>query len=127
MKQFVILAKALADTHRTRALMSLRDGELCVCRIVELLELAPSTVSKHLDILRRAGLVETRKEGRWIYYRLAGEDAPKAVRRGLRWVIRSVAKDPQIVRDAARLEQIRLMDVRQLCECYRGGEGMPKS
>ena len=72
MKEFMGVAKALADDNRTRALMCLRDGELCVCQIIELLQLAPSTVSKHLDILHRAGLIESRKEGRWIYYRLAG-------------------------------------------------------
>ena len=74
MRGFMAVAKALADANRTRALMCLRDGELCVCRIMELLQLAPSTVSKHLDILYRAGLVESRKEGRWIYYRLADAD-----------------------------------------------------
>ena len=66
MREFMAVAKALADDNRTRALMCLRAGELCVCRIIALLELAPSTVSKHLDILRRAGLVESHKEGRWI-------------------------------------------------------------
>lgn len=130
MKEFMAVAKALADEQRTRALMSLRDGELCVCRIIELLQLAPSTVSKHLDILRRAGLVESRKEGRWNYYRLADaprsatrsgtEGAPQAAREALRWVRRSLAKDPQIARDAVRLKAIRKMDVRQLCERYRG-------
>ena len=120
MKEFMGVAKALADGQRTRALMCLRDGELCVCRIIELLQLAPSTVSKHLDLLRRARLVESRKEGRWIYYRLAGAGAPAAAREALRWVRRSLAKDPQIARDAARLKAIRKMDVRQLCERYRG-------
>ncbi len=119
MREFMAVAKALADDNRTRALMCLRAGELCVCRIIALLELAPSTVSKHLDILRRAGLVESHKEGRWIYYRLAGRDAPQAAREALRWVRRSLAKDPQVARDAVRLKAVREMDVRELCERYR--------
>jgi DNA-binding transcriptional ArsR family regulator len=119
-KEFMEVAKALADANRTRALMCLREGELCVCRIMELLQLAPSTVSKHLDILHRAGLVESRKEGRWNYYRLAGAEAPEAAREALSWVRRALAKDPQIARDAVRLKAIRKMDVRQLCERYRG-------
>src|SRR5208283_1964202 len=119
MREFMAITKALADENRTRALMCLRDGELCVCRIMELLQLAPSTVSKHLDILHRAGLVESRKEGRWNYYRLAAGDAPQAAREALRWVRRSLAKDPQIARDAVRLKAIRKMDVRELCERYR--------
>ena len=121
MREFMAITKALADDNRTRALMCLRDGELCVCRIIELLQLAPSTVSKHLDILRRAGLVESRKEGRWIYYRLAGKDAPEAAREALRWVRRSLAKDPQIARDAERLKRVRKMDIRRLCEHYHAG------
>ncbi len=66
-----MIFKALADESRLRTFNVLRQGELCVCQITELLELAPSTVSKHMSILRQAGLVESRKEGRWIYYRLA--------------------------------------------------------
>ena len=58
------------------------DGrELCVCQIVELLGLAPSTVSKHLAILKQARLVDSRKEGRWMFYRLADEDAPVEARK----------------------------------------------
>ena len=46
-------------------------GELCACQITELFGLAPSTMSKHLSILYQAGLVDSRKEGRWIYFRVA--------------------------------------------------------
>jgi len=120
MKEFMGVAKALADDNRTRALMCLRDGELCVCQIIELLQLAPSTVSKHLDILHRAGLIESRKEGRWIYYRLADADAPAAAREAIGWVRSSLSKDPEIARDANRLKAIRKMDIRRLCKRYHG-------
>jgi DNA-binding transcriptional ArsR family regulator len=50
-------------------------GELCVCQIIELLGLVPSTVSKHMSILKQAGLVENRKEARWMYYRLPKKEA----------------------------------------------------
>jgi DNA-binding transcriptional ArsR family regulator len=56
----------------------LTSGELCVCQVTEVLQLAPSTVSKHMSILRQAGLVEARKEGRWIYYRLVGHPSQAA-------------------------------------------------
>jgi len=71
MREFMDVTKALADGNRVRALMSLKDRELCVCQIIELLGLAPSTVSKHMAILRQARLVDGRKEGRWIHYRRA--------------------------------------------------------
>ena len=61
MLDFIDLAKALSDENRVRALMMLREGELCVCQIIELLGLAPSTVSKHMSILRQVRLVQTRK------------------------------------------------------------------
>jgi ArsR family transcriptional regulator len=79
MNDVLNVAKALADANRLRALMALGAGELCVCQLIEMLGLAPSTVSKHLSILHQAGLVEVRKEGRWMYYRLPGRGASKAV------------------------------------------------
>ena len=51
MREFLEAAKALADANRVRALLALEGGELCVCQIVALLGLAPSTVSKHLSVL----------------------------------------------------------------------------
>ncbi len=69
MKEIVAITKALADEGRIRCLAALRERELCVCQLIELLELAPSTVSRHMSILRQAGLVESRKTGRWVYYR----------------------------------------------------------
>jgi len=69
---FLTIVKALADENRLRVLCALRDREVCVCEITALLKLAPSTVSKHMAVLRQAHLVEGRKDGRWMYYRLAG-------------------------------------------------------
>ena len=79
MREFMAAAKALADENRVRVLLFLRGGkELCLCQIVEMLGLAPSTVSKHMAVLYQAGLVESRKEGRWIYYRLPGSGRRRA-------------------------------------------------
>ena len=82
MRQFMAMTKALADEKRVRVLLALQGGELCVCQITELFGLAASTISKHLSILYQAGLVNSRKDGRWIYYSLAakGASAPPAKR-----------------------------------------------
>ena len=72
---FMMITKALSDENRVRTLLALGGRELCVCQIVELLGLAPSTVSKHMSILANARLVESRQDGRWRYYRLAGIEA----------------------------------------------------
>lgn len=113
------VAKALADENRVRMLLALRQGELCVCQLVALMHLAPSTVSKHMSILKQAGLVENRKEGRWIYYRLSGPEKPQTVRQAMDWLCQSVGNDPQIVRDQEQLHQILQLHPHQLCETQR--------
>jgi len=115
------ITKALADETRVRILLALRGGELCVCQITELFGFAPSTVSKHLSILFQARLVESRKEGRWIYYQLPGKSAPAAVREALNWIEKSQASDPQIVADNKQLTKILKLDPVELCkrQCQR--------
>ena len=90
---FMAIAKALSDEQRVRMLLALQGRELCLCQLVELVSLAPSTVSKHMSILRQSRLVEGRKEGRWMYYRLAGPRAAPAVRQAIDWVRRSLVND----------------------------------
>jgi len=110
------ITKALADRNRLRAVMALGAGELCVCQIIELLGLAPSTVSKHMSILRQARLVDTRKDGRWVHYRLADGNAPAPVKDALRWLHRHLADDPEIVRDAEKLKAISRLNPEELCK-----------
>ena len=114
------LGKALGDVTRVRALVALEQGEVCLCQLIDLLELAPSTVSRHLDLLHRAGLVRRRKEGRWHYFRLAGEDAPADVRGALRWTLDAVGKDPRIHADRRRMREVLAKDPRETAACYRG-------
>ena len=117
MRDFMTTAKALSDRNRVRTLMFLRDGQLCVCQIIEMLGLAASTVSKHMNILYQADLVESRKEGRWIYYRLP--DSPgTAVQGALRWIQDALARDQQVLADAKRLKMVKKMDKEQLCASY---------
>ncbi len=118
MKEFMSIAKALSDENRTRVLMFLRSGELCVCKVLEMLQLAPSTVSKHLNILQQAGLVESRKQGRWVYYRLPQKPTP-CIREALRWVHTTLEGKTQIRHDAKRLAAVNKMDVEKLCDLYR--------
>ena len=118
MKTLLNVTKALSDPSRVRLLCALREGELCVCQLVELLQLAPSTVSKHLSILHQADLVESRKQGRWVYYRLPGKTAPDLSRKMTKHALRAVEKDPAVVEDNKRLKQIRTADLEELCRRY---------
>jgi len=121
MREFMNITKALADEKRVRTLLALRNGELCVCQITELFRLAPSTVSKHLSILYQAGLVQSRKDGRWIYYRLPHKNAPVTAREAISWIEKSLADSPNVLEDNKRLEKILKQDPTELCkrQCNR--------
>ena len=116
MREFMNITKALSDDNRVRILLALRGQELCVCQIIELLSLAPSTVSKHLSILNQAYLVESRKNGRWVYYHLAGDEAPAVARETIRWATDSLSGNPRMADDAKKLEAILKIDPEQLCK-----------
>jgi ArsR family transcriptional regulator len=119
MRDFLPITKALSDATRLRLLMALRDGELCLCQLIDLLELAPSTVSKHMALLQQAGLVERRKDGRWHFYRLPEEPLSSATEQAVAWVTGSLAEEPMIRDDARRLAKIRCKDLEELSACYR--------
>ena len=70
MKKIAQLFKALSDETRLRILSLLTEGERCVCELMAVLDLPQSTVSRHLAYLRNCGLVEDRRQGVWMYYRL---------------------------------------------------------
>lgn len=116
MKEFLNITKALADENRLRMLMALREGEVCVCQIAEWTGLALSTVSKHLSVLYQAGLVNARKEGRWMYYSLPGRGMPAAAGEALAWVRRSLERNERIAEDGKRLKRVLAMDLGALCK-----------
>jgi len=122
MREFMNITKALADENRVRMLLALQDGELCVCQITGLFGLAASTISKHLSILHQAGLLDSRKNGRWMHYSLPGKGAYAPAREAIRWVIKALARDPRAVADAARLKKVLAMDPAELCkrQCRNG-------
>jgi DNA-binding transcriptional ArsR family regulator len=106
---------ALSDDNRLRLLMALRHGERCVCQLTALLELAPSTVSKHLSILRDADLLEARKDGRWVYYRLAANDDFPIVGSRAPTLFQSLEKSAAIRSDDRKMKLICKEDMEQLC------------
>ncbi len=118
MDELLNIMGALSDPGRLRALAALKDGELCVCQIIELLGLAPSTVSKHMFLLRNAGLVESRKEGLWMHYRLPARPAA-AQRKALELVLSSLKSDRILAKDKRRLAKIRHSDLHGICRRRR--------
>jgi ArsR family transcriptional regulator len=95
------LFKALAHETRLRILALLSHGELCVCHIQGALALPQPNVSRQLGILRAAGLVEDRRQGSWVYYRLLPQENPDCERL-LRGLVASYAKDAALRRDVEK-------------------------
>lgn len=96
---------ALADKTRLRILNLIGDGEICVCFFTETLgELQPK-ISRHLAYLRRAGMVNTRRDGKWIYYRLV-QPKDESARRVLNEIEAWMESDEQMRKDRERLTQI---------------------
>lgn len=97
---------AVADKTRLRILNLIGDDEVCVCFFTEALQEPQPKISRHLAYLRRAGVVETRRDGKWIYYRLA-QPKDEAAKRVLDEIQIWMTTDEQMRRDRERLTQIR--------------------
>jgi DNA-binding transcriptional ArsR family regulator len=99
-------AKALSEPNRIRILSALAGRGLCVCQIAELLDVAQSTLSCHLKVLRAAGLVEARRQGRWMHYALVKGGAKRVTDEVLRALSLSLADSKAAHADRSRLVSI---------------------
>ncbi|NLE95918.1 MAG: helix-turn-helix transcriptional regulator [Dehalococcoidia bacterium] len=116
MHETVSIAKAIADRNRIRVLAVLmKHEELCVCQITALLNLATPTVSRHMSILRGAGLVHSRKRGRWVHYQLSLEFPPLL----RQWLVESLSGSPETEADLASLQRVLACDPGEICRCQR--------
>lgn len=108
------MLKAMAEPTRLRILQALRQGEWCVCELAYALEVAQSTLSTHLQLLRQVGLTATRRHGKWVYYRLH-PDATPLVDALFASLQDALTGDPRIVRDIARLQRCLQYRVNGCC------------
>ncbi len=107
MRELIRITKALSDENRLRIIAMLRNEEHCACDIIEVLGLAPSTVSRHLTLLDVAGLVQVRKAGRWRHYRLTKTStASQPVRRALSFIRCTAFESDQCIADLKTLKNI---------------------
>ena len=108
--------KALADGNRMRVIAALLDhDELCVCQITELLRISMATVSRHMSILHKARLVQSRKEGRWVFYRLS-QTFPTQIGA---WLKEAVQNSLEIKADRQKLADILACDTVDLCRRHK--------
>lgn len=118
---FLELLKALSDLNRVRIVAALsRYDELCACQLIELLQVTGATVSRHLSILQHAGLLTSRKEGRWMHYRLV---PPQGAERLLQWLTEATVQSAELQADRLALERITAVEREELCRMQRGEEG----
>lgn len=100
------MLKALGDETRLRIVALLAHDELCVCHLESALALSQPNVSRQLGVLRNAGIVEPRREGSWVYYRLAEQTDPDC-KEQLRTLTKCFAKREVLRGDVQRLLKVR--------------------
>lgn len=106
MRTLVKTFKALSDSNRIRILKMLEIRPLCVCEITEILNLAASTVSKHLSILRDAGFIVDHKDGKWVNYYLDRNHSTEYVTDLLPLLSRWLPDDEKVRTDAGRVHTV---------------------
>ncbi len=118
MEHALEILKALSDRNRSRVVAALgRYDELCACQVTELLQVSGATASRHMGILQKAGLVGSRKDGRWVYYFLAKPAGSDPL---FQWLENSLMTSDQVKNDFQALEKIVGMTREDLCRMQRG-------
>ncbi len=106
MKELIKIFKALSDPNRLRVVKMLERRSLCLCEIAVVLNLAASTVSKHLSILREADLIRDHKDGKWVNFHLNKETSARYARELLGFLEKNFPDDDIIRRDAQHVQRV---------------------
>jgi ArsR family transcriptional regulator len=104
MRDVAVFHAALADETRLRLLCLIEGGEVCVCHLQDVLKTNQPKISRHLAYLRKAGLVEARRDGKWSHYRLKELEADLEKIRSQ--TLTHLKIEPQIKKDLQRLKQV---------------------
>lgn len=123
LETFETVAKAVADPSRVRIMKLLEGGERCVCQITAVMDLAPATVSKHLAALKTAGLLQQRRDGKWVYYRLADRQLNAYAPQFLALVRSLLTDDPTTTEDRRVLALVNALPLQVLCDQGRAALG----
>ncbi len=118
MDTLTTLFKALSDRNRLRIVAALmKYEELCACQIIELMQVTGATVSRHMGVLIASGLIDSRKEGRWVYYRMCMEEIEFTS--FIRWLEKQLANDADSIRDTITLAEILACDPEEISRKQR--------
>ena len=125
MDDLLSILKALSDKNRLRTFCALQSyEELCACQITELLQVAGATASRHLSLMVNAGILKSRKKGRWVYFCINTEDL--SLNPVFKWVKQKLDGSNQVEKDLKALKQISLISCEELCRKQRGETSCPK-
>jgi ArsR family transcriptional regulator len=125
MDKLTAIFKALSDRNRLRIVAALlKQDELCACQLTELIQVTGATASRHMGVLIASGLVDSRKDGRWVYYRIRREQTGLSIL--IDWVESQLSNDPDAISDATTLTDITSCEPEDLCRKQRGEECCPK-
>ncbi len=116
LREYEMVMKSVSDPTRVRILKLLEAGEMCVCQIVAVIELNQSTVSKHLFLLKMAGLVRVRQEKKWVHYSIDGSAGTPYAKKILASLKGWLNGDPVIGRDRKREALAREIGPAVICE-----------
>lgn len=109
MKDILNIFKVLSDENRLRIMLMLRLRPLCVCEIYEVLNIALSTISQHLKLMKSMGLIEDVKDGRWVIYNIVENNS--FVNELLEELVGILKNDPKIIKDRETVSTI----TREIC------------
>ena len=105
-KENTKLFKALSDSNRLRILKMLQTKSLCVCEMTDVLNLATSTVSKHLSILRDTGFIIEDKDGKWVNYMINPHPSDKRISSVLSTLDFWISDDNLIISDKQKIQKV---------------------
>jgi len=105
-KEILQSLKILSDGIRLKIVCLLAENELCVCELMEVLNMSQSRISNHLRILKTAGIIEAEREGKWIFYSLAKDTMDKKVWEIIQTIVDQVNKGGYLAREKKLAEYL---------------------
>ena len=121
MREIANIFKALSDDTRLRVIKLLQERELCVCELMQVLAMSQPRISRHMSVLKNAGLVEDRREGKWVYYSLRNEAQGKETKIILDAMVVVASGDAVVKADQKKLQKaVRVGELKTCCNKCSG-------
>jgi ArsR family transcriptional regulator len=114
MRNLLNIFKALSDDTRLRILKLLEGGELCICKIMEVLDMKQSRISRHMGILKNAGLVTDRRDGKWVHYSLNPKPEDLCCKEMISLLAERLKNQETVMQDQKKLQKLMEREKRGL-------------